>query len=185
MKTVHMPTHHTKKLQLLCSITALSMSEVGEVSQCIRLELAPSGVAETNGGDFNRTQKNQQSRKNVMPIPQFHFRFDSKKGKFVREVPALDGEDISKNSAFMKWRMNGTLGTDDVSPLNGGGASRGTRTGPVMNLFGGFNDSLMNPAFNSTTGDDDLADPDDILLSIAKDGSGSKRGDEDLSVDMS
>lgn len=40
LRSVNMQYPRVKKLNLLCSITALSMSEVGEVSQCIRLELA-------------------------------------------------------------------------------------------------------------------------------------------------
>lgn len=62
---------------------------------------------------MNRTQKAQKA---VQAIPLFHFRFDSKKAMFVREIPRI-GDDVTKNKDFLKWRMNGTI-TEDISPIS-------------------------------------------------------------------
>ena len=100
----------------MCSVSSLMMGDMGEVSQCIRLEtvtidyvddgegnqvaVATTGAAAIEANNSPKKQRKQQN----FPVPPFQFHFDSQfKRGFIGEVIS-SGTDLqlNKNLKFLK-----------------------------------------------------------------------------------
>ena len=99
-----------EKGQFMCSVSSLMMGDIGEVSQCIRLEtftieFVDDGagnkvaVATTGMGGTDNTSpvKQQHKKQQNFAIPQFQFHYD---GNFFRQ--GFIGEQLSGNETLNK-----------------------------------------------------------------------------------
>lgn len=117
LKTLHLPKSQKKRIQLICKVESINMNDIqGDIGHYIvrldfpeimisDVETKPSLLASTSALINHKAEK----KKTQKPIPDFFFKIDGERVKFVRDivgkgVNAKDLRDVGKNTVFLDWQ---------------------------------------------------------------------------------